>query len=65
MSVPRPRTQIHPVMHPHQTLSTHRLPLEGRAEGGILKKEILIRSSYQLVLALFCRRYLSQRGRPR
>ena len=26
MAVPRPRTQIHPVMHPPQTLSPPRLP---------------------------------------
>src|ERR1700704_6625574 len=38
MSVPRPRTQIHPVMHLHPPLSTPRLPLEGRAEEGILEK---------------------------
>ena len=45
MAVPRPCTQIHPVRHPPQTLCPHRLPLERRAEGEILKKEILIRSS--------------------
>jgi transposase len=33
-------------MPPHQTLSPSRLPLEGRAEGGFSKKEILRRSSY-------------------
>jgi predicted ATPase len=35
-------------MHPHQTLSPHRLPLWGRAEGGILKKG----NSYTLELLL-------------
>ena len=38
MSVPRPRTQIQPVMHLHPPLSTPRLPLAGRAEEGILEK---------------------------
>src|SRR5437763_169006 len=38
MAVPRSCTQIHPVMHPPQTLSPHHLPLGGRAEGGMLKK---------------------------
>src|SRR6266436_8190119 len=47
MSVPRPRTQIHPAMHLHPPLSTPRLPLEGRAEEGILEKG----NSYTLKLA--------------
>ncbi len=38
MSVPRPRAQIQPVMPLHPPLSTPRLPLEGRAEEGILEK---------------------------
>ena len=38
MSVPRPCTQIHPGMPPHQTLATPRLPMAEPAEEGRLKK---------------------------
>src|SRR5438270_2277349 len=54
MSVPRPRTQIHPGMPPHQTLSTPRLPMAGPAEEGRLKKG----NSYTLYLAPCGRTFL-------
>src|SRR6266851_5049140 len=54
MSVPRPRTQIQPVMHLHPPLSTPRLPLAGRAEEGILEKG----NSYTLYIAPCGRTFL-------